>query len=195
MGSNSINATSPPNINGNILCSQVYNSAGGLSPITVQCNNPYGIHGRYVSVQAMGTDVFLTLCEVQVFGPAPWNPTALPPAPPPSPPPPTGMLELALGKRAYQVSTHVNGTGASAISNSATLAVDGWVHCIFNNCVVFFANAKNAGNFAEHFTSLLAQHVTSASYTVHSCAGCLTSVGLPRPNSHAILTTLHAQNT
>lgn len=116
VGNTNMSSTVPPIQSGNAICGRLNNPEGGNTPRAVTCVNPYGIRGRYVSVQS--TDVanaLLTLCEVQVFGPS--GITAAPPAPPPSPPPPavggSTLLELALGRKAYQISDFNQNTFAS----------------------------------------------------------------------------------
>lgn len=69
IGNAPINATSPPNKNGNTVCGGMLTGAAGTyAPVMATgCN----LVGRYVSVQRVGvlasaTNPYLTLCEVQV---------------------------------------------------------------------------------------------------------------------------------
>lgn len=113
VGNNPVSTSSPPNGNtGNAVCRYLSNPAGSNSPINVTC--PWGMSGRYVSIQRVGASgaVYLTLCEVQVLGYM---------SQPPAPPPPTnGIIEVANGKglTAFQSSD-------SSANTHAGRAVDG----------------------------------------------------------------------
>lgn len=110
VGNNPISAAFPPLASGNAVCfSDPYggrvDTADSNTSTIVQCNNGYGIPGRYVSIQYVGATTNLTLCEVNVFV----SSSPLPPAPPASPPPPTGpfggpLVEMAFGRAAFQSS-------------------------------------------------------------------------------------------
>lgn len=105
VGDKPISTATSPKSTGNELCWSDLSGTVLTNITTASCTNPYGITGRYVSIQIIGVTQYLTLCEVKVFGPSRRPP--VPPAPPPSPPPPTGMVELARGRAAYQSSTPV----------------------------------------------------------------------------------------
>lgn len=123
VGNTAPSSTQPPSRTSNPVC-QSYMSGTALQGVTTaKCQ--WGMTGRFVSIQLLiPTGEYLTLCEVQVFGPAGG---ALPPAPPPprppSPPPPTGMQELAVNRPAYQASTWSGWPGALYVG--AGMAVDG----------------------------------------------------------------------
>lgn len=115
VGDNSILNTRDPRFSGNLVCWADLSGAVYTGVTTHRCSNPYGISGQYVSIQYVDVTDYLTLCEVQVFGPS----GALPPAPPPSPPPPTDRVELSLGRSAYQSSTN-GGFGAFYAADGVT---------------------------------------------------------------------------
>lgn len=110
VGDSPISSQNPPVNSGNALCASYMNSPQTDRTHAV-CTNGYGIHGRYVSIQLIGISEYLSLCEVQVFGPAPG--VGVPPAPPPTPsppqsplpprpPPPTGQLQCHHGMPVYR---------------------------------------------------------------------------------------------
>lgn len=109
MGNNPVNGTHPPNRNGNTLCWSDLSGTVLKGQTTVRCFNPWGLMGRFVSIQYIGSTDQLTLCEVKVFGPAPGT---VPPAPPPKSNAPPGMIEVARGQPAYQQSSLNPSTGA-----------------------------------------------------------------------------------
>jgi hypothetical protein len=106
VGDNNITSTVPPNQSGNTVCWS--DLSGGLyntTTLSIMCNNPSGILGRFVSIQQVleaNVTLPLTLCEVLVFSPL-------------LPPPPAGLIDVSTGKPASQSSTLLGSQAGKAV--------------------------------------------------------------------------------
>lgn len=68
VGNSPINATHPPNTNGNLLCNAMLPLSNTTHfPSVFNCSDG-PVLGRYVSVQRVGYEGHLSLCDVKVGG-------------------------------------------------------------------------------------------------------------------------------
>lgn len=65
VGSVPISKATPPNRNGNLLCTSINLPAGSVFPQTLNCQAGT-VRGRFVSIQRTSNTGYLSLCDVKV---------------------------------------------------------------------------------------------------------------------------------